>query len=297
MKIYRRLFGGRRGILSRALVFLVVVSLFTSSVGIGAFSVHAASGDVALTSFTVANKADGVYSNSGANFNTYVTQSGQLTVRGTYKLVNAATDALIEIRLESLDGSLDEEGYFNKAPWNGDHHYFTAYESISYPAGSGNHLVTDNGNGSVTVSFTVSGEADSSAEFTIGFLFNGERFGGWIPDGKPIAKITAGGDVVKDAVGGKTLTVTAATSDRNSSATYFNLAPEPNGEIGLGQNIFLDMRARQPVTSAVNWRFEPGTPTKVGIVYPDGAALTVPATSTYGNVAPAPPITNGDGKQ
>ncbi len=64
-----------------------------------------AAGDVALTSFTIANNSalTAEQSTSGVTFNTYANQTNQVTVRGTYKIVNAATDALVSVTLKNLD--------------------------------------------------------------------------------------------------------------------------------------------------------------------------------------------------
>ena len=230
--------------------------------------VPTASGDVSLLSFTIANSASGAENDTGVTYNTYASNTNQVTVRGIYHIDrDAVTDALVSITLTNKD----VEGYFGAA---GNFNYFTTNDgNVTFPMGSGNQTVTPTTDG-VTVSFTVSGNTGSSASFTIGFGFDRDTFAGWIPNGKALAEITSGGDVVTPA----TLTVTAAVAD----STVFVFNKSPVGDIGIDNEMFLGITSNFYSGNSSQWKLKPGTDVQMTLEYDDGAIVSIPSTPYYG---------------
>jgi hypothetical protein len=226
---------------------------------------------VVLTNFTVSPSVGGTASSTGTNYTTSTSTTAQLTVNANYRIAATqyVTDALVEIKLTNLDEvGQDGQRYFDRAPWNGNHAYFTTADDdilILWPKGSGNHDVnvdpTDN---SVTVSFTVSGHQSDIGNIVISYNFNAATFGGWLPNGTPIATITAGGD----ATAPNPLSVTSM-----GTGSAFGFAVPNSNTARLGTRVYISSFY---VNQSASWRLEPNSAVTMTLEYPENAALSIP---------------------
>jgi len=228
-------------------------------------------GDVSLTTFTVNGK-------SSETYNTYSYNVNQIEVGGVYQLlrdVSADAPATITVRLTNKD----IEGYFGGA---GSYNYFSCGHII-WPVGSAGQTVTYYPD-YVEVSFLVSGTMASSGDFTIGFAFNAPIFGGWIPNGKLLAEITAGGDIT----GASTLTVTADVVDNSTftfNGAFLSTGTEPT--VMLDQVVSLSLQTiGRDRGNNTQWLREPGTDLIMELSHPENAVLVVPASPHYGYPLP-----------
>jgi uncharacterized repeat protein (TIGR02543 family) len=185
-----------------------------------------------------------------------------------------SVDAKVEIKLSNVD----DAGYFERAPWNGNHVYFRIDEAgIGWPTAAQNRKVEIDGD-DITVSFTVSDTEGSTGTITLPYNFNGSIFGGWLPSGKTIARVTTGGDIAAP----KTLTATA--SPNSDGGLNFYASPSTT-RLNLDKTRRLNLYASQNNTALSPWRSEPDTSYTMILTYPKKAVLNIPAKPNYGSAS------------
>ncbi|MDR1272541.1 MAG: hypothetical protein LBK04_06110, partial [Clostridiales Family XIII bacterium] len=229
-------------------------------------------GDVGLATFTIASSSTTAASSISAGYTTSQSTTDQLTVRATYVITAPveAIDAKVEIKLSNVD----DEGYFERAPWNGNHVYFRIDEAgIGWPTAAQNRKVEVDGD-DITVSFTVSDTEGSTGTITLPYNFNGSTFGGWLPKEKTIARVITGGDIAAPKA------LTALASPNVGRSLIFNASPNTT-EINLGQARRLDLSVSQYGATSP-WLSEPGTSYTMTLTYPRNATLVIPDKPYYG---------------